>query len=88
MNQSPQSILKNFASIGIQVTDDAKFAELLGDSASAGKLVQIATQGRRDGVQFLYADPAEEGIATRIRDALSIPESTAEAIAANLQPSN
>ncbi len=87
MNQSPQYILKTFASIGIQVTDDAKFAELLGDSASAEKLVQIATQGRRDGVQFLYADPAEEGIATKIRHALSIPESTAKAIAVNLQRS-
>ena len=87
MNQSPQYILKTFASIGIRVTDDAKFAELLGDSASAEKLVQIATQGRLAGVQFLYADPAEEAIATRIRDALSIPESTAKAIAVNLQRS-
>lgn len=88
MNQSPQSILKNLASIGIQVTDDAKFAELFRDSASADNLGQIAAQGRCHGVQFLYADPAEEGIATKIRQALSIPESTARAIAVNLQPSN
>lgn len=87
MNQSPQSILATFASIGIQVTDDAKFVELLGHSAGPEKLVQIAEVGRRDGVQFLYADPAEEGLASKISHALSIPESAAKAIAVNLQRS-
>ena len=87
MNLNPQSILSTFASIGIQVTNNARFVELLGSSAGPANLVKVATEGRRDGVEFLYADPAEEGLATKISQALSIPEAAANAIAANVKRS-